>query len=456
VFVTKGVVTASVVGGYIRTASVDKIFALDASISSDAAVSPSLASTLAYEWTCTIGSIGSSINFATECGLFGNTTTITTSLFTLDANTMLTSITYTFLLVVTAPDGRSASREVSVLTVFSGAELEITSSFINFNVGEKLIINGFISADYAVTSEWSVFSSSGVAVAFTPLTPAIRNFSAIDAAALITYPLSADGSNFRGGNSYTFRLTVYPVTDSTVRTFSEIVLTVNSPPTGGSVSPTPAVGDALVTDFLIFTPGWTTDAASFPLTFSFDYQLTATSPSLTIATSSLRAFATTTLPAGLAAENYAITLNAEAADIFFSSASANSMVEVTMSQNTNVTKVLASSLLTAFSSGDVNLAFQTVNNVASTINIANCSAAPNCIDLNRYDCSMTRATCGNCFEWYSGVVGDANTQCHNNSTIIVGIDGTTCSVNQDCQYENCVSGICNSPSLACPSNDPGN
>jgi hypothetical protein len=54
----------------------------------------------------------------------------------------------------------------------------------------------------------------------------------MDAAALITYPLSIDGSTFRGGNSYSFRLTVHPVSDPTIQTFSEIVLTANSPPTG--------------------------------------------------------------------------------------------------------------------------------------------------------------------------------------------------------------------------------
>lgn len=49
VFVKKGSVTATVVGGYIRTASLDKVFELDASISSDAAVSPDLDSTLTYK-----------------------------------------------------------------------------------------------------------------------------------------------------------------------------------------------------------------------------------------------------------------------------------------------------------------------------------------------------------------------------------------------------------------------
>jgi hypothetical protein len=130
------------------------------------------------------------------------------------------------------------------------------------------------------------------------------------------------------------------------------------------VSPSPKIGDALVTLFEISTIGWTADSANFPLIFAFDYQLSAASPSLTIAASSLRAFTTTTLPAGLVTENYAITLRAIATDLYLSSASVYSQVEVTMSKNTNVTQVLESNLGSAFDTGDVNLVFQTVNNVS--------------------------------------------------------------------------------------------
>jgi hypothetical protein len=224
---------------------------------------------------------------------------------------------------------------------------------------------------------------------------------------------------------------------------------------GGSVAYRPEAGDALVTIFQISTIGWTADAANFPLTFSFDYQLSAISPSLTIATSSLRAFTTTALPAGLVTEDYAIALSVTAADIYLSSASAYSKVKVTMSKNTNVTKLLAANLLSAFASGDINLAFQTVNNVASTINVVNCTGTPNCVTLNRDECLMTRATCGSCFKYHLGVVGDSNTRCNSNSTIIIGLDGTKCSKNSDCQYDNCVNGMCTAPPLACPTNDPG-
>jgi hypothetical protein len=70
IFVLQGLVSAAVIGGYIRSTPIDLDFNLDASISRDADVDPSFTavSTLAYQWTCTIGSI---INFGIECGLFG-------------------------------------------------------------------------------------------------------------------------------------------------------------------------------------------------------------------------------------------------------------------------------------------------------------------------------------------------------------------------------------------------
>ena len=51
VYVALGTVTAAVVGGYLRSTPVDKVLVLDASISSDADESPTVASTLEYKVT---------------------------------------------------------------------------------------------------------------------------------------------------------------------------------------------------------------------------------------------------------------------------------------------------------------------------------------------------------------------------------------------------------------------
>lgn len=201
-------------------------------------------------------------------------------------------------------------------------------------------------------------------VPFTALTSISKSFSAVDAENSITFPLSIDGGVFPAGVAYSFRLTAYPVGNAKLPTFTEIVLTANSLPTGGYVSAVPSAGDALVTQFTISSPGWTADVSSFPLSYSFAYRLSSATTYLTLAASSLRAFTTSTLPAGLASESSLITLQGTAVDIYLSYGTAKSTVSVTLSANTNVSHILSSGLSSAFSSGDVNLAFQTVNNVS--------------------------------------------------------------------------------------------
>lgn len=140
---------------------------------------------------------------------------------------------------------------------------------------------------------------------------------------------------------------------------------------------------------------------------------------------------------------------------------------VQLSARTNVTKVLSSALSTAFTSGNINLAFQTVNNVANSVNSIDCSLAPNCTALHRVRCLTTRNTCGSCLANYKGVVGDYNLVC---SPIYVaptggsgpassptaaappiGNPGAVCKIASDCLYGLCTNGICVAPPLLCPS-----
>ena len=284
---------------------------------------------------------------------------------------MSLNTTYAFRVVVSSPDGRSASQTVLVTPVFAGsAQLSITSSFARFNVGSKLVVNGYLSADYALEAVWSVFTSTGAVTSYTALTSTVKLFSAADVAATISFPLSIDADAFTGGSSYIFRLAANPVGNPNLATFTEISLTANSPPTGGYVTPTPVFGSALVTKFLIAAPGWTADAANFPLSYSFAYTVSAEIPYLSIAASSLRAFTISTLPAGNSNERNLITLEGRAIDIFLAFGVATATVEVTLSTTTNISNVLNVGLASAFASGDVNLAFQTVNNVRTNCQIS--------------------------------------------------------------------------------------
>lgn len=312
------------------------------------------------QWTCSIASIS---GYGSHCGVFGTADTAT-SVIEILPNMMSLDTTYAFVVVVISLDGRRDSKTVLVTPVFAGsAQLSITSPFTRFNAGSKLVVNGYISADYAVTTEWSVLTSSGLSAPFKALTSKVKSFSAADAASQISFPLSIDAGAFAGGSTYIFKLSAHPSGNLKLTTFAEIILTANSPPTGGYVLPTPIRGNALVTKFLISAPGWTADASNFPLSYSFAYTLSPASSYLTLAASSLRAFTTSTLPAGLYDEEDLVTVEGRAIDIFMSFGVATATVAVTLSPTTNVSHILSTGLASAFVSGDINLAFQTVNNV---------------------------------------------------------------------------------------------
>jgi hypothetical protein len=290
----------------------------------------------------------------------------TKSVLTIPANGMSAADKYAYTVVVTS-SGRSASKTVTVVPQAAGAELSIVTSFTRFDPASRLIVDGFLSGSVAVSADWTVTTALGAVVPFSALTTASKTFSALDAQNKIRFPLCIGSSNFQGGIAYLFRLTVHPVNNASIATFAEITLTANAAPTGGYVTTTPESGSALVTSFLIATPGWTADSSAFPLSYSFAYKLGEGASYFTIAASSLRAFTSTTLPAGGSTVKNIVTLHSQATDIFTSSASAYGAVVVTSQASINVTQVLISGLSDAFTSGNINRAFQTVNNVSHGI-----------------------------------------------------------------------------------------
>ena len=271
---------------------------------------------------------------------------------------------YAYTVMVTY-NGRSARKTVTVVPQAAAAELSIVTSFTRFNPASRLIVDSYLFSAVNMSAVWTVSTSLGAEVPFSALTTPSKTFSAQDALNSIRFPLCVGSSIFQGGSAYLFRLTVHPVNNDSIATFAEITLTANAVPTGGYISTTPAFGSALVTLFLIATPGWTADTSAFPLSYSFAYQLVEDANYFTIAAASLRAFTTTTLPAGGSAVGHTLTIQSQATDIFTSSASAYGTVVVTSQASTNVTHVLITGLSDAFSSGNINQAFQTVNNVRS-------------------------------------------------------------------------------------------
>ena len=282
-----------------------------------------------------------------------------TSTLTVSQGTMISTKIYAFTVVVQSKDNRSDSRTTFVSPTLGTAQLSITSSFIRFNPSAKLVLQSSITADYAVNFTWSVLTALGVPVNVPSLTLKSISFPGSSELNAISFPFSVIGGTFSPGKTYTFQLRVSQTVDGANTIYSQITLTANLAPTSGRIISSPTNGSALVTQFAVSSPGWTTDAASFPLSYAFSYRMFGTSTNLTLAVTSVRPYTTTTLPAGV------IVLQAQVTDIYFTSASAITNVAVSSAPALSiVAHVLESTLETAFAAGNINLAIQTVNNVS--------------------------------------------------------------------------------------------
>ena len=272
---------------------------------------------------------------------------------------------YSFILLITSLDGRFATKTITVTAASAGSpEVSIISSIDKFNAGSKAVLEGFLMSSTSVTSVWNVYTSLGELVPFEALTPTTTKFTSTEASSLIAFPLSVGAGSFVGGRSYTFRLTTYSTDSTTKSTFSELVMTANGPPTGGYASVSPSTGDALVTKFYISCPGWTTDSANFPLSYSYAYATSNVTPYLTLSTSSPKAYSITTLPAGLDHLGNLVTVQGDVMDVFFASVTAISTTTVYWNPAANISKITSETLQTGFLSSDINLVYQTVNNVS--------------------------------------------------------------------------------------------
>ncbi|CAM9248264.1 unnamed protein product, partial [Hapterophycus canaliculatus] len=142
----------------------------------------------------------------------------------------------------------------------------------------------------------------------------------------------------------------------------------------------------------------------------------------------------------------------------------------------------------ALAAGDTDTVMQVLDVASSSLNAANCTAAPDCEALNRNDCGANDLrednTCGECFEGTVGIMGPDNSQCLDEDALDLSCEdetkngqetdvdcggpicfpctsGSTCLVDGDCRYNNCpepelasADKICIPPAKSCP-NDCG-
>ena len=304
-------------------------------------------------------------NFGDSCGVFKETSTSLSTL-RIARDSLTADKIYSFEVVVSSSDGRSGSKSVTVTaTALQNIVPVISTNYVRFNVDTKLVINGFISGTEAVVSQWRVLTQDGVNVPVAARTPLSATFSKDDVILRAAFPLSVTPFSLRGGTLYTFRIIAAPQGNPTLTTYTDVTLYANLPPAGGYISTSPASGDALMTDYLIMAPDWTSDADSLPLSYSFAFRVSSASAYLTLSTSSLRAYTISNLPAGLSAMEDRVTLRGKISDIFSATSSATGTAQVRHNTNLNLSDYLASSLSDALAYGNIDQLYRTVNNVSA-------------------------------------------------------------------------------------------
>ena len=304
-------------------------------------------------------------NFGSDCLIFPSKRA-TTSVISIPAYTLQADVTYAFLIVVSSLDGRTNQKTVVVTGSYDekGVVTYISNTLLRFNPDSKLVIRGAVTASVGTTSSWSVLTAEGVIVPFTSLTTKTKTFTISDAIGSIQFPLSIDGGVLTGGRTYTFRLTGYPTINSKYKTYSEVFIYANPRPIGGSIVHEPLNGVALITRFILSTPGWTSESENLPLSYSFSYRISEASAYLTLAAPSLRGYTESTLPAGLRILNDTVTIRGKAIDVYLSSATAVAYVEVQTLAHTNVSYIMSDAFNTAFLTGNINNVYETMNNVS--------------------------------------------------------------------------------------------
>jgi hypothetical protein len=259
---------------------------------------------------------------------------------------------------------------------------------------------------------------------------------------LVTFRLSADKTGESGSSKYS--------------SFCELSILINAPPSGGTFSVRPNTGDALTTLFTLLAPSWSDEVEDLPLLFSFSYRVSILSPILQLQARKGTTTVSTVLPPGLLSNDFAITATA----VIFDTPGAS--VNMSVDAISNPVEIDYLEYLRTFIDAtgssviDTSVASATINNVASTLSVVNCSSitAGYCASLNREPCVNTPNTCGTCLSGYIGIIGDINKLCYTPAAASrLRQVNETCSKNSECLYDACVNGYCLAPPLDCPSND---
>ena len=449
VYIIQSNIVAVISGGLIRSMQPQQTLTIDGSNSYDEDIPglTGLNADLIFSWSCN----EISPQFLDTCGVTVVGDIYTSSFFSVIADSAsVNSVSQIVLTVYDAGKKRSAQSTMSLTVVDdSTPQVALTSdaaSILNPSRALVLSANVQIPSASAGVATWSVDDTSIDVTKITALPVSVT----VSKTTVISQLILANSLPI--GATLSFSLNI--VLKSGKSSSASVAVTTNAPPQPGLFRCTPGQGFEVKTSFQFSALQW--QDSSLPISYQFG-MITSSGAFLSLQSRSESSFGTTSLSAGLQSANYTQTLFLQVYDNLNSSSLAYTSVIVTPMEETNST-ALKSSLLSKLSSGNssVNGIKSSTALVSSILNSVNCSAAPNCTALNRFDCTNVINTCGNCLS--ADYTGDSNsnTPCISLSAlqnVRRRLVNEKCATSQNCiatPYLECSSsGMCVIPAKRC-------
>jgi hypothetical protein len=233
---------------------------------------------------------------------------------------------------------------------------------------------------------------------------------------------------------------------------------MNEPPQGGGLSVSPSSGTEMNTTFYLSTSAWLDD--DLPFSYQFVYyaagpgvgpDVSAVGGYVVIKDDTFVSSQSALLRRGAPALDFVGTCQARVSDVFGSVGAAETTVTVRARQAIDdglidVVIGLTTGLATSIKDNDMDALFQLIAGYSAILSDVNCSAAPDCTELNRSPCGGVAGTCGACLTLYPvGESGAANSACYSKNDTS-GDDGLSyislSSEDKKCPNDCSSAGVC--------------
>lgn len=410
-------VVATIAGGKARTETASVGFSLDASASFDIDY-PTNKSTLKFRWECyeyaplflkpcpaAFSLYPSPVNIISRDDIDVNKTTVYA--FTVFVSNLLnvsgSSVVYITIvpeLIATASISSMVTNKVSIRT-----KIVLQGRIIVPNMGRNISATGNISA------AWTVLGSDVDVISAMALSPTSTTFLA---PSTYSFPVAIAPNILSSGATYTFILSAYTHSDQdTFVASAQVVINVNSPPSGGILVVQPTNGTALKTIFQLVSSSWSDEPTDYPLTFMMYYYTSNSDIYTIIKSSSAAASAISMLGQGTPSMNYQVTCAVQVSDVYGDYGTTESRVTVNPLnvQTSQLLGLVNSTLSVLWKSNNVEAILTTASVASSLLTRVSCSNAQNCAERNREQCDNIADTCGVCRPGFIGAPGNANSIC---------------------------------------------